>query len=79
MEKWFIVDITRTETYTHEVKVKAENELEASRKVMIFDENNGFETEWNEGHPTVDTEYDAEAIDTTVEDDATFAEIPEVS
>lgn len=61
----FVVEITRTETYTHTVKVEAKDEAEARRKVMNFDDDNGFENEWNELSPSVDTEYEAtEAIDT---------------
>lgn len=74
----FVVTVTRTETYIHEVATEAKDEREACRKVQVFDDNNGFETQWNELTPTVETEYDAmDFMDTTI-DDEEFAELQEV-
>lgn len=76
--KMFVVEITRTETYTHTVRVNAKNKLEARWKVMNFDDDNGFENEWNELDPDVSTKYDAtEAVDTNF-DDQELKDIPEV-
>lgn len=77
-DKLFVVEITRTETYTHTVKVEAKDETEARRKVMNFDDDNGFGNEWNELDPSVSTEYEAtEAIDTRF-DDQELKDLPEV-
>ena len=76
--KLFVVEITRTETYTHTVRVEAKDEAEARRKVMNFDDDDGFVNEWNELEPSVDTEYEAtEAIDTNF-DDQELKDLPEV-
>ena len=76
--KLFVVDITRTETYIHTVRVKAKDEAEARRKVMNFDDDDGFVNEWNELDPSVNTEYEAtEAIDTNF-DDQELKDLPEV-
>ena len=70
-EKCFVVDITRTETYKHTVKVMAKDEREAKGKVQQHDYCNGFSNEWNELTPEeVVTAYEAtEAIDTTLDDE----------
>ena len=60
----FLVTITRTETYVHECVVEAENEREARRKVMEYDDNDGFANEWMELDPSTETEYDAMPVST---------------
>lgn len=75
--KMFVVEITRTETYTHTVRVKAKNELEARWKVMNFDDDNYFEGKWNEIAPDVATAY--EAKDATLCDADSLKYIEEVS
>lgn len=65
----FVVNITRNETYRHTVVVEAKDKDDAKRKVMNFDDNDGFLDEWNELDPEVETEYEAEPIETTTSDD----------
>lgn len=54
----YLVKITRTEEYVHEVLVEAKNAPEARRKVQNYNDNDGFENLWNELGPYVDTGYE---------------------
>lgn len=53
----FVVDIERRETYYHRVVVDANDEIEAKRKVMEYDDGDGFLGVWNEADFDVDTTY----------------------
>ena len=62
MEK-FVVEIERTEKYYTKVLVEATDELDARRRAVAFDEDNGLEAEWNELQPEVGTTYTAYDMD----------------
>ena len=74
----FVVEIERKEIYHHRVVVDAKNEIEAKRKVMEFDDGNGFENVWNEADFDVDTTYVATDAKMSCLPDEAIAEMERV-
>ena len=74
----YIVEIERKETYRHRVVVDAKDEIEAKRKVMEFDDGNGFENIWNEADFDVDTTYVATDAKMSCLPDEAIAEMERV-